>query len=268
MKTTKQYVEGRDWEKYRMANANFPNARKIEVGVMVDLIDPQLGQKILEAGTGNGVITVPLANAVGKDGTVVTYDATKENTVAIQEKDLPNVTAKVQALEYNLDEKDGEVDTVVSLAAFHHYDSNIKDSGGTGFAGRLRALKEFARVLKPGGKVVIGDIATNTGSARYFDSIDTPELCPGGHPHDFLNKNLVDKLCQQAGLMVKEFTIKKVPWTFNGVNEAQTFINTIHGSLCSEEESLEHAKKYLKFWKQDDKYHLEWWLFYLVAEKK
>ncbi len=264
----KQYVVGRDWEKYRRANAQFPSARQAEVSIMLDLVNAQPGQQILEVGTGNGVLTVPLATAVNSTGHVVTYDATEENILALKKKNKNlqlNINAKVQNLDYTVDEQDAEIDTVVSLAAFHHYDNN-RDK--TGLTGRLRALKEFARVIKPGGKIVIGDIATDTASARYFDSLNTPVLCPGGHPHDFLNKELAKKLCNRAGLTVKEFAIKKVPWTFNNVDETQIFINTIHGSLCSKEESLEHAKKYLKFWKQDNKYYLEWWLFYMVATKR
>jgi SAM-dependent methyltransferase len=168
-------------------------------------------------------------------------------------------------LDYSSKERGSTIDKVVSLAAFHHYD-NYRDN--TGLNGRLRAMREFSRILKPGGKVIIGDIATDTSSALYFDSLDTPKLCPGGHPHNFLNETSARCLCDKAGLSLEKFKVKSVPWTFTSVDEAQTFINTIHGSLCSKKESLEHAQKYLKFWNQNGKYFLEWSLFYLVAVKK
>ncbi len=268
MTDNKQYVDGRDWKKYRAANTTFPAVREQEINHMLNMINPTTKEVIVEMGTGNGVLTFPMAEKVSSSGRITTYDATEENVSSVVSRNkkmgLP-IVGKTQNLDYSTKELSSGTDKVVSLAAFHHYD-NYRDK--TGFSGRLRAMKEFARILKPDGKVIIGDIATSTNSAKYFNSLDTPELCPGGHPHDFLNTQSASWLCKKAGLNLQKFEIENVPWTFTSITEAQTFINTIHGSVCSKEKSLEHAKRYLKFWKQNDKYYLEWSLFYLVATKR
>ncbi len=262
----KQYVEGRDWSAYRKANSNFPLVRKNELNYMFNLVNPKNGEQIIEMGTGNGVLTIPMAKVID-DGRIITYDATDENISSIIQKNktlnLP-ISAKIQNLDYSIEEEDGSIDKICSIAAFHHYDNNLQK---TGFNGRLRAMYEFARVLKPGGQLTIGDVCNNTVSSRYFDSIDTPVLCPGGHPHDFLEEESIKFLCNISGFKVKTFEIKQVSWTFESIDEAGSFINMIHGSLCSKEESLEHAKKYLKFWQEDGLWNLEWCLFYLVAIK-
>lgn len=166
---------------------------------------------------------------------------------------------------YEFKEKNNSVDKVVSIASFHHYDNRSKN---TGISGRLKALKEFNRILKEKGKLIIGDVGKNTVSARYFNAIDNPKYCyPTGPPHDFPDKKEIQILCDKSGFNIQSYEVVHVPWTFDNEKQAKEFLHTIHNAQCSQEESFEYAKKYLKFWKENNKYYLDWELFYLIANK-
>lgn len=261
-------METNRWNNYRKANDDFPDVRTKELQLMLTKVNPREGEIIVECGTGNGYLTFPIAQKVG-NGKLITYDVTTENLDAVKELNkkfnLP-VEIKQQETSYDFEEPDSSVDKVISIASFHHYDNK---SEKTGFSGRLKALKEFSRILKKDGKLIIGDVGKNTVSHKYFDAIDNPEYCfPTGHPHDFLSKEEIYDLCSQAGFEVLSYEVVHVPWTFDSEEQAKNFLNTIHNAKCSPEESFEHAKKYLNFWKENDLYYLDWELFYLVAKKK
>jgi len=262
-------METNRWNNYRKANDKFPEVRRNELQLMLTKVNPKKGEIIVEAGTGNGYLTFPIAQKVGKDGKVITYDIIPENLAEVKDLNkkfkLP-IEIRQQKTSYDFEEQDSSVDKVVSIASFHHYDDKSKK---TGFSGRLRALKEFARILKKNGKLIIGDVGKNTVSHKYFDAIDTPKYCfPNGHPHDFLSKKEIQDLCSQAGFTIEAYEVVHVPWTFESEEQAKEFLHTIHNASCSPEESFEHAKKYLNFWKENDLYYLDWELFYLVAVKK
>lgn len=266
---TERLNEMERWANYREANDRFPEVRSVELAIMKDKVSPQAGEIIVECGTGNGYLTFPMAEAVGSKGRIITYDPTEENLKSVEEKNksfnLP-IDIRKQTLDYSFAEQDESVDKVATIATFHHYD-NKKDNTGT--SGRLRALKEFARILKKGGKLILGDVAKGTKPQEYFDSIDNPKYCfPSGHPHEFMDQELAKKLCEEAGLEVISFEILDTSWVFTDDQQAREFLHTIHNAKVTPEESLQHAKQFLiPQQTKDGKLALGWKLFYLIAEK-
>jgi ubiquinone/menaquinone biosynthesis C-methylase UbiE len=260
--------EKQRWFNYRKANNDFPKVRKIELDLMLDYVNAKKGEIILECGTGNGYLTFPLAKKVGKKGKVYTYDVTKDNLKAVKEKNKIkklNIITKNQSMDYKFDLPSNSIDKIVTIATFHHYDNIIEK---TGISGKVKAMKEFARLLKPKGKVILGDVCNNTDAQKYFYSINNPIYChPNGHPHEFIDKKIIETMCKKSGLKLLKVEYKQTPWVFNSEKQAQDFLHTIHNAKCSKEESLEHAKKYLKFVKNKKQVSLGWSLIYFIAQK-
>jgi ubiquinone/menaquinone biosynthesis C-methylase UbiE len=255
------------WANYRKANNFFPEVRRREIEMMLDYVQPRKGETILECGAGNGALTLPLAESVGLRGKVIAYDVIDDNLKCVNRRNknkLPIVTKK-QTDPYVLPEEDGSVDKVVSLASLHHYDNR---AAHTGYSGRQQIIKEFARVLKRGGQLIVGDVERNTNTQRYFDAIDKPRYChPNGHPHDFLNEYVANKLCDEAGLDVQEFDTYDVRWFFDKEDTEKftgEFFNMLHNSKCSVKESYRLVRKHLEWNSCDD---VIWPLFFMVAEK-
>ncbi len=125
-----------------------------------DALQPAPGDVIADIGCGNGLLTAELARAVGPDGGVLGIDISEDMMTAAKARcsDFPQVTFLNGSAE-SLPLDDASVDKAVSVQVFE-YLSNI-----------TTAVAEAARVLRPGGRLVIGDI--------HFDSwlwhSDNPE---------------------------------------------------------------------------------------------
>ncbi len=259
------------WENYRKANSQKPSARENELQKIFSLLNPQNGEKIWEVGTGNGYLTVPLAQAVGRAGEVVSTDVNEGNINDIIEENSQrelNIKAKLLSIDFPLlgDEYDQYFDSVASIATIHHFDNNKENSGENG---RVKAIRAFFNALKSGGRLVMSDPLHGTITQKYFDAIDNPKYCyPNGHPHDFFTKERLQNLVQEIGFRDISMEIVSVPWKFNSQEEAISFVHTIHNARCTPEESFEVAKNTLGFKKVGDYYELGWELFFLIAFKK
>lgn len=255
------------WENYRKANNQKPLVRDNELKEIYRLLNPTEGEVILEVGTGNGYLTFPIANAVG-NGKVITADIGGENLQSVVEKNTSNLP--IETLQFN--DEDGfpsvqndSLDAVGTIATLHHFDNRTT---GTGENGRKRALTEFYRVLKGGGRLVIADVAYGTISQKYFDSINNPEHCfPDGHPHDFFTIERLKKLLEEVGFKNINIEVKTVAWQFTSEDEAKNFVHTIHNAKCSVDDSFELAKQYLGFNEVDYHYELGWELYFATATK-
>ena len=101
------------------------------------------GERVLDAGCGSGRLVPLVLEAVGAGGSLVALD------FAANMIDLARRKAQDERVEFivgdahELPFADGEFDKVIALALLPHLDD------------RLRALREFRRVLKPGGLLVI-----------------------------------------------------------------------------------------------------------------
>jgi SAM-dependent methyltransferase len=114
-----------------------------------EMLEPQPGERVLEVGPGTGYYTLDVADWVGPDGSLDILDLQQEmldHTVRrAEERGLANVTpTKSDAAVMPYD--DGTFDAaflVTVLGEIPHQDA---------------ALRELARVLKPGGRLVVGEL--------------------------------------------------------------------------------------------------------------
>lgn len=255
------------WEHYRRANTEKPEARERELRHLFSLLNPQKGEVIWEVGTGNGYLTFPLAEAVGRDGRVHTTDVMEENIADVvrrNESGLPIEATHLPPGELEALKRDA-FDAVTSIATLHHFDNRRE---GTGERGRRQAFKAFHAALKPEGRLVVADVLHGTITQRYFDAIDDPKFCaPHGHPHDFFTEDELKSAAEDAGFSAISISVEHVPWQFSTKDEAARFVHTIHNAQCSPEESLALATEVLGLERKSAHHELGWALFYITAKK-
>lgn len=101
------------------------------------------GQRILDVGAGTGVISLLAQNMVGKEGFVIAVDPSQSMLDIARNKGVKNT---LLGLGENLPFSDKEFDMITMGYALRH----VSD---------LRILfKEYQRVLKPGGKILLLEI--------------------------------------------------------------------------------------------------------------
>jgi ubiquinone/menaquinone biosynthesis C-methylase UbiE len=113
------------------------------------VLAPAAGERVLEIGPGVGYYTLDIAEWVGPEGTVEIFDLQQEFLDHVlkraAERNLANVTptqGDATALPY----EDDSIDAVVLTAVL----GEIPDPAA--------ALRQIARVLKPGGRLVVGEL--------------------------------------------------------------------------------------------------------------
>jgi len=112
-------------------------------------LDPAPGERVLEIGPGTGYYTLDLADWVGPEGAIEIFDIQQEmldhTMQRVGERGLGNVTptrGDAQALPF----EDASVDAVVLTTVL----GEIPDQDA--------ALRELNRMLKPGGRLIVGEL--------------------------------------------------------------------------------------------------------------
>jgi len=116
---------------------------------MADVLSLQPGNSVLDIGCGTGDLAFRLARRVGATGKIIGVDPSPEMIARARQKAQRRglaVDFRVEPAEA-LTMGDQSVDYAVSSLVFHHLPSALVG----------QALAEIARVLKPGGEVVIID---------------------------------------------------------------------------------------------------------------
>lgn len=143
------------------------------------VLRPRLAERILEVGVGTGYYSLDLAEWVGGAGTVELFDLQQEMLDHVieraDERGLENLVptqGDATALPY----AEGSMDAAVLTAVL----GEIPD--------REAAIREVARVLRPGGRLVVGELI--------------------GDPH-FTSPGEIERLGREAGFVLEE---RSGPW--------------------------------------------------------
>ena len=141
------------------------------------------GQKVLDLGTGTGVLIPFLLKAVGSTGQVSAVDYAEKMVKICKSKytHLPNVNFSVQQVE-KLDFPSQTFDAVTCFGLFPHIDN------------KEEALRQINRVLKTNGKLIIAHALSSTGIKAHHHKTSSIVA------HDVLPTSTVMKrLLKQAG---------------------------------------------------------------------
>jgi ubiquinone/menaquinone biosynthesis C-methylase UbiE len=117
------------------------------------------GDHLLDVGTGPGYLALAASRLVGPDGVAVGIDASPEmidrarTLAARKDSQASYLVATAESLPF----ADGSFDVVVSRLVLHHLPVGVRDL----------ALAEMMRVLKPGGRLVIVDLASPAAKSAH-----------------------------------------------------------------------------------------------------
>ena len=109
------------------------------------------GDHLLDVGTGPGYLALAASKLVAPGGTAIGIDASPEMIARARTRaesahsEAEYVVATAESLPFD----DDSFDVVVSRLVFHHLPGDVKG----------QALGEIARVLQPGGRLIVADFA-------------------------------------------------------------------------------------------------------------
>ena len=141
------------------------------------------GQKILDAGTGTGILIPFLLKAVGPTGQISAIDYAEKMVKICKSKyaHLPNVTFTVQRIE-KFDFPSQTFDAVTCFGLFPHIDN------------KEEALQQINRILKTKGKLIIAHALSSTEIEAHHHNSSSVVA------HDVLpTSTVMKKLLTQAG---------------------------------------------------------------------
>jgi SAM-dependent methyltransferase len=227
---------------YHEAMRSYPGARVQEFTAAVALLNQKPGSRILDLPAGGGY----LESYLNEDVTYIAYDFAGEF------EDGHSQVAKCE--EAKIDLPDASSDEALSLAAMHH------------IVERSAFYAELARILKPGGKLVIGDVISGSLEDAFLNGF-VDRWNSMGHKGVFLEPAHDIEQIGNQGFKVT-FETKSYSWAFINETEAIDFFRKLF--FLNKEPSTNLVSEELRRLGVNEgsgKYDVNWSLGFYVAEK-
>lgn len=242
---------------YDMALELAPDARAEEFPLFHGWIRPESGMSVLDFAAGTGFHTLPLAKRT--QGVTVALDPSRDQLAALQthakEQGLAVSTILGSPDQPELATRIGQTfDRIVSYGGLHHVDDQ-------------RAMMEnVAKLLKTGGRLIVGDVGAGTSLAQHFDTFVT-EKCLTSHSAQWLSPKRLEMLIDGTGLRVVRTEQVNLDWKFKSPREMTLFFQGLHAYDLSHEEIYADLRQALGVVEKDGLFCLHWPMFFFEIEK-
>jgi ubiquinone/menaquinone biosynthesis C-methylase UbiE len=169
-------AQGRDPKQYQQTLENPERIAGLQVDRVIKTLDLKPGMRIADVGAGTGVFSLPFAKAVGPSGKVYAIDVDSGLLAIVKEKATGAGVANIDTIVAGAtDPKVPEpVDLLFICDTMHHLPNQAE------------YVKQFAKLLKPGGRVAVIDFKEGNW--------------PAGHDSFKITPAQVDEWMQAAGL--------------------------------------------------------------------
>lgn len=228
---------------YHRAMAECPHARDAELRAVLEPLAGRTGL-LCDMPSGGGYLAAHLPEGVRYVGVDPSEDFVRACPVGVE---------CTKAAITNVPLADGSVDFIVSLAALHH-EPDLPAAFG-----------EMRRLLKAGGRAVIGDAAVGTPVAAFLNGFVNANN-PMGHDGHFFDE-LTAGLIEDARFTIADDRLIDMPWRFDSLVEAGAFCRQLFWmpSLTADEVAAAMDQE-IGFDLIDGRPHLRWALRRIVCD--
>jgi len=254
----KQEFDGIRSKLYKEALIEFPEVREEDIEIMKKYLAPQKGERILEVGSGSGFFSKYISELIGKDGRLIVSDPSLEQLEEIKNLNKNNIDT-IQFVQFgseNINLEKDKVDAIWSFGAMHHM---IKKN---------QAFENYSRILKPNGRIVIGDVFLGSNLAKHFDN-KVVRYCITGHEVAFWSKEYTESICFLNGFKKPKFYDLNIQWRFRKKEDIGTFLYKLHGmTKTTPKNCLKGAEEILGIEKKNGFYCLNWPMTIFIITNK
>ncbi len=158
--------QAENWEK-----TCYPEPVRTRLRELMKEFGVTLGERVLDVGTGPGVLIPYLRSLAGPSGRICAFDLSLEMVKQANQKQHTSSDIIIRADVHQIPFDDNAFDRVICFAAFPHF----HDPG--------QAVYEMARVLKPKGELIIAHLMSREELARHHAEHASVErdLLPDDH---------------------------------------------------------------------------------------
>ena len=198
---------------YHNAMALCPKAREQEFRIPLELLQLSKGDVLCDFPSGGGY----LRDFLSQEVEVIALEASEEFAAQGQ-------TCQTASWD-SLPLADNSVDAFLSLAALHHTSQ------------REDFYREVHRVLKPGGRFVIGDVIANSPQSTFLNGF-VHQHNSMGHQGDFLSAEIEADRMKNVGFMTDHQSEEYYPWNFESIPDLLEFSKGLFGLDLANPETI------------------------------